>query len=206
MKKATGKLLAIAAILCMSTTARAQFDGGSDYADEWTLDMGEEEDEPKPQHKEYKNTMYLQYSPSVYRIKGVGQPQFHEISVGYAHYFQVLEEKPYFVEIGANMKYSHSDTGKGCDLLSFKIPANVFYKLYLSKTKDIALAPYAGASFRAIAAGKVDGWQACQLGWQAGLRFYMNRFYLGASYGQDFPDETKTPHIHETSVQLGICF
>jgi len=206
MKKNVGKLFVLTIMLCMSHGAYAQFDGGNDYADEWTLDLGDEEEENKPQHKEYKNFAFLQFSPSQYRFDGGGKLHFVEYSIGYAHSFQVLEEKPYFVEVGASMKYSHSGNDNGYDLLSFRVPANVVYKFYLSKTKDIALAPYAGPSFRAIVAGRKNCWDACQLGWQAGLKFYVNRFFIGVAYSRDFPDDTKYPRIHESSINFGVCF
>ena len=114
---------------------------------------------------------------------------------------------PYFLEVGANVKYSHAkDNGIKYDLLTFRIPVNAVYKLYLSKTKDIALAPYAGVHIRAIAAGKEDDWKSFQIGWQTGLRFYYNKVYLGVSYSRDFPDKEKNPHVHECSVHVGYCF
>ena len=112
-----------------------------------------EEEAPKPQHKEYKNFFYFQYSPSRYHTDEIKQ-KFHEFSIGYARSFQIIEEQPYFVELGANLKYSHAkENDINFDLLTFRVPVNAVYKLYLSKTKDIALAPYAGVHLRAIAAG-----------------------------------------------------
>lgn len=194
----------IALLLCMSSLAYAQYDN-SDIVEDWTLE-DIEEDTPKPQHKEYKNALYLQYSPSRYYTDGVKQ-KFNEFSVGYARYIQILEGKPYFVELGANVKYSHAkENGVNFDLLTFRIPVNAMYKFYLSKTKDVALAPYAGVHLRAIAAGKEDYWKSFQIGWQSGLRLYINKVYIGVSYAKDFPDENKNPHVHECSVHLGYCF
>lgn len=194
----------IALLLCMSSLAYAQYDN-SDIVEDWTLE-DIEEDTPKPQHKEYKNALYLQYSPSRYYTDGVKQ-KFNEFSVGYARYIQILEGKPYFVELGANVKYSHAkENGVNFDLLTFRIPVNAMYKFYLSKTKDVALVPYAGVYLRAIAAGKEDYWKSFQIGWQSGLRLYINKVYIGVSYAKDFPDENKNPHVHECSVHLGYCF
>lgn len=194
----------IALLLCMSSLAYAQYDN-SDIVEDWTLE-DIEEDTPKPQHKEYKNALYLQYSPSRYYTDGVKQ-KFNEFSVGYARYIQILEGKPYFVELGANVKYSHAkENGVNFDLLTFRIPVNAMYKFYLSKTKDVALAPYAGVYLRAIAAGKENYWKSFQIGWQSGLRLYINKVYIGVSYAKDFPDENKNPHVHECSVHLGYCF
>ena len=112
----------IALLLCMSSLAYAQYDN-SDIVEDWTLE-DIEEDTPKPQHKEYKNALYLQYSPSRYYTDGVKQ-KFNEFSVGYARYIQILEGKPYFVELGANVKYSHArENGVNFDLLTFRIPVN----------------------------------------------------------------------------------
>lgn len=191
-------------LLCISSVTYAQYDN-FDTVEDWTLEDVEEE-APKPQHKEYKNFLYFQYSPSRYHTDDTKQ-KFHEFSVGYARSIQILEAKPYFVEVGANVKYSHAkDNGIKYDLLTFRIPVNAVYKLYLSKTKDIALAPYAGVHIRAIAAGKEDDWKSFQIGWQTGLRFYYNKVYLGVSYSRDFPDKEKNPHVHECSVHVGYCF
>ena len=98
------------------------------------------------------------------------------------------------------------ENGVNFDLLTFRVPVNAVYKFYLSKTKDIALAPYAGVHVRALVAGKEEDWKCFQVGWQTGLRFDINKVYLGISYARDFPDETKNPHVHECSVHLGYCF
>lgn len=176
-----------------------------DTVEDWTIEDVEEET-PKPQHKEYKNFLYLQYSPSRY-YTGDQKQKFNEFSVGYARSIQIMENLPYFLEVGANAKYSHAkEDGVNYDLLTFRLPVNAVYKLYLSKTKDIALAPYAGIHLRAIAAGKEADWKSFQIGWQVGLRFYYNKVFLGISYARDFPDETKNPHIHECGVHLGYSF
>lgn len=199
-QRSTGIIL----FLCISSFTYAQYDN-FDTVEDWTLEDIEEE-APKPQHKEYKNSLYFQYSPSRYYTDDVKQ-KFNEFSVGYARSIQILEEKPYFVELGANLKYSHAkENGVIFDLLTFRIPVNAVYKLYLSKTKDIALAPYAGVYLRAIGAGKEESWKSFQIGWQAGLRLYINKVYMGISYAKDFPDEGKTPHVRECSVHVGYCF
>jgi hypothetical protein len=199
-RRGTGIIL----FLCIGSFAYAQYDN-NDIVEDWTLEDVEEE-APKPQHKEYRNSLYLQYSPGRYYTDDVKQ-KFNEFSIGYARYIQVLEEKPFFVELGANLKYSHArENGQNLDLLTFRIPVNVLYKFYLSKTRDIALAPYAGVHLRAIAAGKEENWKSFQIGWQSGLRLYINKVYIGVSYAKEFPDENKNPHVHECSVHVGYCF
>jgi hypothetical protein len=200
LRKSLGTLV----LSCISATAYAQYDN-YDSVEDWTLEDVEEET-PKPQHKEYKNFLYFQYSPSRYNTDD-SKLKFHEFSVGYARSIQIMEELPYFVEVGANIKYSHAkEDGVKYDLLTFRLPVNAVYKLYLSKTKDIALAPYAGIHLRAIAAGKQADWKSFQIGWQTGLRFYYNKVFMGISYARDFPDETKNPHVYESSVHIGYCF
>jgi len=200
LRKSIGTFL----LMCISSVTYAQYDN-YDNVEEWTLEDVEEE-APKPLHKEYKNTLYLQYSPSRY-YTGDTKQKFNEFSAGYARSIQILENQPYFVEVGANIKYSHDkENGINYDLLSFRLPVNAVYKLYLSKVKDIALAPYAGIHVRAIVAGKEDGWKTFQIGWQTGLRLFINKVYAGISYARDFPDDTKNLHIRECSVHFGYCF
>lgn len=207
-------IMALFVILCLSLQARAQFD--DDYAvEEWTLD---EEEEPKPQHKEYKNALYLQYSLSRYKVSDWNRVRFNEFLLGYNRIIQVVEDMPYFVEAGANIKFSWTKRTMDARVITFRIPVNVLYKIYLSKEKDYAIAPFAGASVRAIAMAREHagakstnllsggGWGSFQVAWQAGLRFYLNRYYLGISYSRDFRDSSKYPSVRESGVHLGYCF
>ena len=218
--------IGIILFLGISSAAFAQYDD-FDSVEDWTLEDVEEE-APTPQHKEYKNFFYLQYSPSRYHT-GDNKVKFNEFTVGYARSIQIMEDMPYFVEVGANLKYSHAKENEAkYNLLTFKIPVNAVYKFYLSKTKDIALAPYAGVYMRALAVAKerqdggekysllnVDNaeftaigekWSCFQIGWQVGLKFYINKVFMGISYARDFPDKTKFPQVHECSVHIGYCF
>ena len=212
----TRKIMALLAILCLSLNARAQFDDSYDV-EEWTLDL-EEEEAPKPQHKEYKNAVYLQYSPSRYKVNEGSRVSFNEFLIGYSRFIQVLEEKPYFVEAGANMKFSWETSEIKARVITFRIPVNVLYKIYPWKEKDYAIAPFAGASVRAIAMAREHtgakstsllgdgGWDSFQVSWQAGVRFYLNRFFLGISYTRDFHDTSKYPGVRECGVHLGYSF
>ena len=231
MKK-KNTLICIAAALSMSLNTFAQIETDEDYDDGLGLYYDEEEDTvQKPKHKEYKNMLHVQYSPSQYHFDGA-TPHLHfqEFSMGWAHIFQVEEEKPYFVELGVQAKYSHSGGDDAhqhakYSLLTFRVPINVSYKLYLSSHRDIALAPFAGVYVRATAVAneKLGGtktslldhkkanttgaeWEWAQLGWQVGLRMWWQRYFVGVSYGRDFPDDSKLPQIHECGVHVGVCF
>ena len=185
--------------------------------EEWSLDL-EDEETPKPQHKEYKNAAYVQYSPSRYIVGDDSRMRFNEILLGYNRIIQVLEEKPFFVEAGANVKFSWGRGGDDAFVLTFRIPVNVFYKIYLSSKKDYAIAPFAGASCRAIAVARDysgggstnlcsdGGWKNFQVAWQTGVRFYLNRYYVGVSYSRDFRDNSKYPGVRECGVHIGCCF
>ena len=211
------KTMALFAMLCLSLNAQAQFD--DDYSvEEWTLDP-EEEEAPKPQHKEYKNALYLQYSPSRYKVNDESRVRFNEFLLGYNRLVQVLEEKPFFVEAGAAVKFSWTKCcGMNARVLTFRIPVNVLYKLYPWKDKDFAIAPFAGVSLRAIAMARdytgetsisllsEGDWKSFQVSWQTGLRFYLNRYYLGVSYSRDFRDTSKYPGVRECGVHVGYCF
>lgn len=208
--------MALFVMLCLCLNVQAQFDDEYNVED-WTLDL-EEEEVPKPQHKEYKNAIYLQYSPSRYKVNDDSRIHFNEFLLGYNRIMQVVEDLPYFVEAGANIKFSWTKDELDARLITFRIPVNVLYKIYLSKEKDYAIAPFAGASCRVIAMAREysgpksvslfgdAGWKRFQVAWQAGIRFYLNRYFLGISYSRDFRDSSKYPGIRECSVQLGYCF
>ncbi len=200
-------------MLCLCVNALAQFDDEYDV-EEWTL-----EEAPKPQHKEYKNAFYLQYSPSRYKINAENRIRMNEFMLGYSRFIQVMEDMPLFVEASANMKFSWETSEMNARVLTFRIPVNVMYKIYPWKDKDYAIAPYAGASIRAIAMarehsgekstnllGDNGGWDSFQVSWQTGLRFFLNRYYLGISYSRDFRDSSKYPGVRECGVHFGFCF
>lgn len=209
--KAIRKTIGAIVLLCVCNSAYAQYDYGNEVED-WSLDF-EEEAEPKPQHKEYNNALYVQYGvcPSDYLTEGAPTLLFNEVSLGYFRSIQVVEETPFFVEAGLNGKFSYSDVNKlgtadKWKLLTLRLPVNVTYKLYLYKTRDIALAPFAGVNCRYLIGNMPSGWKRLQIGWQAGLKFCFDRMFVGASYSRDFPDDTKMPHIYEASAHIGVCF
>lgn len=207
--------MALFVMLCIGLNARAQFDDTYEV-EEWTLD---EEEAPKPQHKEYKNAFYLQYSPSRYKVSDESRIRFNEIALGYNRLIQVMEDVPYFVEVGAGMKFSWETSNLNARVLTFRIPVNVLYKFYPWKDRDWAIAPFSGVSIRAIALarehtgekstsliGGESDWHHFQVAWQTGLRFYVNRYYLGVSYSRDFRDQSKYPGVRECGVHFGVCF
>lgn len=204
-------LICAFALLCLGSSAYAQFEN---YGYDEDFGLYYDEEVKKPQHKEYKNKFDIQYSPSRYYFKGATPKlNFNEVAVSYYRLFQILEENPFFAEIGAQMKYSHANSSKdhknaSYDMLGFRVPISVFYKFYVSGKSEFSITPYAGAYFKATAWGKetqngesnqfIDKgntnatgatWKRCQLGWHVGLRFGLGRYYLGASYARDFPDK-----------------
>lgn len=211
------KHLLLLSLLCLSMATYAQYDG--DGLEDWTLPFDEEE-EQKPQHHEFKNALWLQYSPSRYICSDGMKMGASEIALGYSRFVQVMEDTPLFVEVGANMKYGfpRGDWGRCLRALTFRIPINLTYKIYPWKDKDWAIAPYAGVNVRALALAKdcagekdfdliADGdWKRFQVGWQTGIRFYVNRIFLGVSYSRDFPDSSHTPALQECGVHVGCCF
>lgn len=222
-------LICLITAACMSQNVRAQFD--TDYSED--LELYYDEDEPQdtlPAHKEYRNILYAQYSPSRYHFRGATpRLEFQEFAVGYARIVQVQEDTPLYVEGGLQMKYSHSSGDAAhqnatYSLLAFRIPINVSYKWFPWRTRELALAPFAGVNVRAIALAreKLAGattnlmddatnttgaeWDWGQIGWQAGVAFYYGPFRLAASYGNDFRDKSKLPRINECSLTVGYSF
>lgn len=208
--------MALLALLYFCLGASAQYDETYDI-EEWSLD--DEEEEPKPQHREYKNAFFLQYSPSRYVVSDGSRICFNEFALGYSRFIQVVEDVPFFVEAGAGMKFSWETSELKARVLTFRIPVNVTYKFYLCKDKDYAIAPYAGASVRAIALarehtgaestsliGGTHDWHHFQVAWQTGVRFFLNRYFLGVSYSRDFRDSDKYPSVRECGVHFGFSF
>ncbi len=239
------KILCFAILSCMALNGYAQFDTTDDEFSEDLELYYDDDEEEKPQHREFKNMIDVQYTPSKYTFHGAS-PRLHTqgFALGWSRSIQVQEETPLFVEAGLQMKYdfsgeSLSHGNASYQQLAFRIPVNLVYKFYLSKTKDVALAPMAGvfAQLRAMGKEKLNGqstdivaegitnttgaaWKRFELGWQAGLKMCLGRYYLGFTYAQGFPDRLvndKTAdsslgqdkfvtRLHEYSVHAGICF
>ena len=218
------KLICFAVISLLSIEARAQFTDDDETSDDLGLYYDEDEEE-KPRHKEYKNMIDLQYTPSRYTFHGAtGSIATQGFALGWARSIQVTEDPPLFVELGAQMKYDFAGEDPGHQnasyrQLSFRIPANVVYKFYPSPTRSFALAPMAGifCQVRAMGKEKLNGqsrnitdngndnttgavWKRFQLGWQAGLKFYWGRYYCGFTYAQDFPDRL----VNDNSVDSSL--
>ena len=116
------------------------------------------------------------------------------------------------------MKFSWETSKIKARVITFRIPVNVLYKIYPWKEKDYAIAPFAGASVRAVAMAREHtgakstsllgdgGWDSFQVSWQAGVRFYLNRYFLGVSYTRDFHDTSKYPGVRECGVHFGYSF
>ena len=81
-------------------SAHAQYAGEDNAVGDWQLFDEEEADSTqKPQHKEWKNLLYVRYSPSQYTFPGHTPPlDFHEAAIGWARSIQVADSIPLFVE------------------------------------------------------------------------------------------------------------
>lgn len=238
MRTKARALMCFMALCCTIGNASAQIEG--DNLDD-DLDLYYEEEEEPALHKEYKNAFSLQYLPTGYHFQATPHLLFHGVAFGWNRLFQVTEKNPFFVEMGAQLNYAHGEgdaehTNASYNLMALVIPINITYKLYFCKDKDWAIAPVAGINFRANCVGKerIDGkgkniidngeanstgadWKRCYLGWQAGLRIHAGRFYLGATYGQNFPEKKsntsgskdtnkKIVRYKECAVHLGLNF
>ena len=207
------RTLSAVSLFCLSMLAWAQTDDDLTL-EEWTLP--DEEEEAKPVHKEYNNAVWLGYTPARFGQSGADELRMWGIQLGYSRFIQVQDDLPFFVEAGADVSYYGSRNAADLWQLSFRIPVNIMYKCYLSRKYDIAIAPFAGAGVRAIAWAYDRGthqnlcsdadWKRFQVFWQAGVRFYYSRWYLGASYGRDFPQDDVTPAIHSCGIHLGYSF
>lgn len=223
------RLLLLSSIAFVCSNARAQYDNSDNGIDD-LLFLDEVEEDSVPKHQEYNNQIYIQYSPTRYCFDDL-TPHIHfqEFAIGYARNISIIEDKPFFAEVGGLFKFSASKgdiahQNAEYKLWTFRIPVAITYKLYIPGT-NIAFAPMAGTYFRCGLSAKesLNGssyslfnedkpnstgtkWDRCQLGWIVGMRFHTGRFYLSANYGRDFPDENKLPQVYESSVALGLCF
>ena len=132
-------------------------------------------------------------------------PTLNGFAIKYIHGFGLSKYIPLYIETGlkANMGFGaldvYDDYKPDIYLLSFGVPINISYRLGLND--NISLQPYTGLNFKVNALGKIkQGSQSIdifsedvdkagnrfQMGWQIGLGFNFNKFYLGIEYGLDF--------------------
>lgn len=224
------RLFLASSIALVCCNAMAQYDNTEDNIDDLLFLDDVEEEDTVPPRKEYNNQVYIQYSPTRYNFDGL-TPHLHfqEMAIGYARNIRIIEDKPFFAEIGGLIKYSlskgdNAHQNADYNLWTFRIPIAITYKLYIPGT-NLAIAPLAGTYFRCGLSAKesLNGssyslfdedrtnatgtkWDRCQLGWMVGVRFHAGRFYLTATYGRDYPDENKLPQVHECGISFGTCF
>ena len=145
------------------------------------------------------------------------------IGIGYLFGINVTGHSlPLFLEVGPevnyNVRFEEVDTwddasGKPTEedfttrMLNVGVPLNVVYKVRF--TDAISLAPFAGlnAKFNLLAStyrdGKEiadsfdDGANRFQMGWNAGVGIYFNRFYVGQRFSSDI-----TPFLKERYYKL----
>ena len=116
--------------------------------------------------------------------------------------------------------------------LSAKVPVSLMYKFDIPNS-TISIVPNAGLDLRFNILGKLKNdeleefykkssfnlfdkddmgdddytWNRFQIGWHVGVNFmFNNQFLIGASYGTDFSEITKSCKIHTGSITLGYCF
>ena len=118
-------------------------------------------------------------------------------------------------------------------MVSMKVPVNLIYEIAIPNS-DVSIDPFVGLSLRGNVFGKLkykyagydgetdidifdkkdmdkyldsDPAKRFQNGWQAGARVkFAGKFFISASYGNDFSEIFEDVKIHTTTVSLGVCF
>lgn len=201
------KILAVAALLAVSTGAYAQFTNTSSSSSSTSVNT------------DGWSTIWVEYNPIKvkYDVSGMDDESLTGFSAGYSQAFSISQGTPIFLEAGIGLQYAnYSDSessyvdgyGKvsvdqNITIWSAKVPVNLLYNFALPNS-SISLAPFIGATLRYNVSGTLkyevedysekydlfskkemddaeflDGkaWKRFQIGWQIGLK---------ARFGQNF--------------------
>lgn len=220
------KLIVMAAMLAVSTSAFAQFTNksSSTAASAGSLDGW--------------SSVWMEYNPSTFDYDD-GDDSFTGLSLGYSKAFNIVPGKPFFLEAGLGLQYSfyseeiedYGDYEAKFSMFSAKIPVNFIYKFDIPNS-SVSLLPYVGLNLRYNFSAKekdeeIDGkwekeydffdkkdmdgeeytWNRFQIGWNLGVkaRFGQN-FQVGLGYGEDFSEIAKKVKIHTTTISVGYTF
>ena len=155
------KLLAVAALLAVGTSASAQFTNTSSKSARTASTDG-------------WSTIYVQYNPTKIGIdqKGADDMSLNAFSIGYNKAFSISKSLPFFVEAGIGLQYMFKTdeepyedypevndrniqpTADKYNVFSAKIPVSLAYCWSIPNSK-VALIPFAGIDFRINISGKV---------------------------------------------------
>lgn len=200
----TFKFFAVAALLAISTGAFAQFTNSKSSAG-------------SSSSSEKKNSVYFQYNPSEFSGDGLDE-SFNAVALGYSKTFGFAEEA-LFLEVGGALQYSfYSKSGLKINFFSVKIPINFGYNWQV--TDKVAIAPYVGLTARGNVYGRYEAgghsdnlfsgdgaWKRFQIGWQVGTNVkFLDKFYVGCSYGTDFNKIADGIKVKTTSITAGLMF
>ena len=169
-------------------------------------------------------TVYLQYNPSLFDLNQLivshdghsVSTTYDAISLGY-NYATPMFGIPLFLEFGGAIQwgFKYKDNYK-TNMLALKIPLNVVYSIDISDSFSIL--PYAGAygRFNLLAKTKYDekpesyDWfsdgdaKRFQIGLNAGCRFRINQFTIGAGYYYDLMKIEDHTHFEGFELTMGM--
>ena len=144
-----------------------------------------------------------------------------------------------FVETGLGFNAgfgteSEGDYKQKMQNMNFKVPVNYVYRFNVAD--GITIAPYAGINFKLNVATKLrdeyDGqksdwvsvfdkdkmgsddltWNRFQMGWQVGVGFSYDKYYLGIQYGTDFIPayshkfDGGTPKVNSSNLNIAVGY
>lgn len=169
-------------------------------------------------------TVYLQYNPSLFDLNQLivshdghsTSTSYDAISLGY-NYATPMFGIPLYLEFGGAIQwgFKYKDNYK-TNMLALKIPLNVVYSIDISDSFSIL--PYAGAygRFSFLAKTKYDekpesyDWfsdgdaKRFQIGLNAGCRFRINQFTIGAGYYYDLMKIEDHTHFEGFELTIGM--
>ena len=169
------------------------------------------------------STFYAQYNISNMKMSYDGYSNsagFNAASLGYSYALPLADAL--YLDLGVAGSYSwKSEDGSKFNMVSAKIPVNVFYGIEISE--GIFIDPFAGLYARIGIWGeeKYDGesvdvfkdWEdggmgakRFQVGLQGGVRVRLNKFMIGVSYCQDLMEFTEHTKINSVDLTIGVNF
>lgn len=217
----TLKYLLVAAALCVSATASAQFASSSS-----NTSLGVSSGNSTPDSYTRFKVSYATETFDGNRDYEIFEDPFKGVSMELLAGKSISSSMPLYVEYGLNATWTkwtdEDDDDYTTTTLNLKVPVNLAYKLSIND--DFSIDPHAGLGFRFNLLGKMDDgdddysffdkddinkeflWNRFQLCGQVGVGICYQQLYLGWEYSWSFMEIYKKTKTKANFISLGVNF
>ena len=226
------KLSIIAVMLLVATTASAQFANSNATRTATTTQVAKSTNEGYNRFEFSYNPTFAVYQDG-WTYDGSAFQTLNGFTFGYLRGINLAKSLPLYLEVGGQINYSfdlsiEDEYTTNLSYMNLSVPVNVSYRIKFGNS-NISFQPYTGFYLKANLLGQYsvldnDGdydsisffdkdevnedivYNRIQVGWQAGVGFNFNKFYVGLKYGVDFNGLADVISTSNFAATIGFTF